>query len=484
MTKHIQENHSTELKRSLTEQLDKTMVAFLNTHEGEILLGVKDNGDIVGLEDIDQKLKRISEIIKDRIAPSAIEFIHPRVEEIRGLFIIRIQVAKGLKQLYYLRKYGQSPEGVFVRKGTTNRSLTHEEIQRRYELDYAPKLSIVDVEANHQKMSFSMLKNYLVERGYHINDESFYTNYSLVNKQGKLNLLASLLCDEANISIKVVRFNGTQKADGIIDRSEFGYQCLLWAMQKAEGYVETLNLGSSTIQDLGPRKDINLFDKESFKQAWYNACLHNQWIDQPSPAIYVYTNHIEIVSNGTLRSDLSIDEFYRGVSKPVNRELSDIFIKLGLIEQSGFGIPRILKIYDKSVFELLDHTLIVSLPFRYEVKRRRKTNKNLVQIFDESQNEPQKIGDLRFDTQNDTQKVRDLRFDTQNDTQKRNLVEEDLTELKKRLLKLLKDDNKLSKFELSQMIRISKATVTRALRQMPNVYWVGSSKGGHWHIEE
>lgn len=54
MTKHIQENHSTELKRFLTKQLDITMVAFLNTHEGEILLGVKDNGEVVGLEDSDK----------------------------------------------------------------------------------------------------------------------------------------------------------------------------------------------------------------------------------------------------------------------------------------------------------------------------------------------------------------------------------------------------------------------------------------------
>ena len=69
--------------------------------------------------------------------------------------------------------------------------------------------------------------------------------------------------------------------------------------------------------------------------------------------------------------------FYAGTSKPVNHRLFNIFITCDFAEQSGHGIPQIVKAYGKEVFSFRDGMLIVTLPFRYEpdyVKARANRN--------------------------------------------------------------------------------------------------------------
>jgi predicted HTH transcriptional regulator len=48
---------------------------------------------------------------------------------------------------------------------------------------------------------------------------------------------------------------------------------------------------------------------------------------------------------------------------PRNRELMRVFRDVGLVEQLGSGMGRILNAYDKSVFEFKGDFLIVTFPF-------------------------------------------------------------------------------------------------------------------------
>ena len=48
---------------------------------------------------------------------------------------------------------------------------------------------------------------------------------------------------------------------------------------------------------------------------------------------------------------------------PRNRELMRVFRDVGLVEQLGSGMGRILNAYDRSIFKFAGDFLIVSLPF-------------------------------------------------------------------------------------------------------------------------
>ncbi|MBR2836081.1 MAG: hypothetical protein IKE43_10310 [Coriobacteriales bacterium] len=98
----------------------------------------------------------------------------------------------------------------------------------------------------------------------------------------------------------------------------------------------------------------------------YNACVHNTWIEKVPPSVYIYDDRIEVVSYGGLPYGLSEEGFYAGTSKPVNNRLFNIFITCDFSEQSGHGIPQIVKMYGREVFSFRDGLLIVTLPFGYE----------------------------------------------------------------------------------------------------------------------
>ena len=76
-----------------------------------------------------------------------------------------------------------------------------------------------------------------------------------------------------------------------------------------------------------------------------------------------FSNRIEIISTGGLPQDFTKEEFFRGISRPVNAKLQKIFGQLGFVEQTGHGIPLILNHYGRQAFEFMDNFLNVTLPF-------------------------------------------------------------------------------------------------------------------------
>lgn len=213
----FQETEKIELKRKLTDGLQKEIVAFLNTFNGIIYVGVNDDGTVLGVTNLDEAQKRIADVITTQILPNPQNYIELGSKFINGKNVVEIKVKKG-DSLYYVKKYGRSANGCFVRIGTTCRSMTEEEISKAYVKSLKiEKESIVDIENYNQQLSFSMLKNYYLAKGFHVNEKNFDTIYNLKNRSGKYNLLAGLLADENDVSIQVVRFAGNDRGE-LIER--------------------------------------------------------------------------------------------------------------------------------------------------------------------------------------------------------------------------------------------------------------------------
>ena len=57
------EGLTTEFKLAYTEDIKKTVIAFANTAGGEILIGVADDGTVVGVDDADAAMLRVANAI-------------------------------------------------------------------------------------------------------------------------------------------------------------------------------------------------------------------------------------------------------------------------------------------------------------------------------------------------------------------------------------------------------------------------------------
>ncbi|MBP5584259.1 MAG: putative DNA binding domain-containing protein [Bacteroidales bacterium] len=365
------ETERTELKQRFTDAIPKEIVAFLNTDGGAVYIGVNDDGSVCGVENLDDSLKKIADIIENQILPDPRSFIELGTIFIEQKHIIEIKIQKG-EGLYYIKKYGRSAQGCFLRVGSTSRAMTEAQINQVHNKYLDSQVKITEIESGIKNPTFQYLKLLLTEKGYTINEKTFAENFHLLTHDGKYNKMAELLADKNEVSIKVVRFKGREKADGIAVRNEYGEKCLVVAMKQAYDYCSDVINETHTSFTKGVRNDMPLFDNVAFREVWLNACLHNNWADGTPPAIYIYTDRLEIISTGGLPHNLSKEDFYRGVSKPVNEELAKIFIRLDLMEQTGFGIPLVTKRYGKNAFEFLDFFLRVTIPFAFEIENEEK----------------------------------------------------------------------------------------------------------------
>ncbi len=120
-----------------------------------------------------------------------------------------------------------TPRGCHYRVGTKCQEMTPEEIEKRFISTLnIPEPDICEIESYRQDLTFEHLKNYLISKGNHINEETFYSNYKLINKTGKFNKMAEILADKNDIVVNVMTFKGKDKTN-YLKRNEFGYTCLL-----------------------------------------------------------------------------------------------------------------------------------------------------------------------------------------------------------------------------------------------------------------
>lgn len=54
----------------MNKDFAKEVVAFLNTRNGTIYVGVDDEGNITGVDNVDKTMREIRDVIRDQILPS------------------------------------------------------------------------------------------------------------------------------------------------------------------------------------------------------------------------------------------------------------------------------------------------------------------------------------------------------------------------------------------------------------------------------
>ncbi|MCK4956905.1 MAG: transcriptional regulator, partial [Candidatus Cloacimonetes bacterium] len=112
----------------------------------------------------------------------------------------------------------------------------------------------------------------------------------------------------------------------------------------------------------GERKTQRLWSAIALKEAVLNAFVHNDYTTELLPKFEIFTDRIEITSNGGLPGGLNREEFFQGYSVPRNKELMRIYKDLEMVEQLGSGVPRILTFYDKECFLFSDNFLRMTFP--------------------------------------------------------------------------------------------------------------------------
>ena len=361
------ETNRIENKEQLNEDFEQEVIAFLNYKEGGIIyVGINKNGQVVGVENNDLTQLQIKDRIKNNIQPSTLGLFDVTVETIENKEVIKVIISSGTEKPYYLRKKGRTPEGCYIRIGSSKERMTERMIEEMFARRI--KNSLKEIESPRQDLTFRQLKIHYEGNGMILND-NFARNLNLLTDEGKYNYNAYLLADENNISIKLVKYLGTSKME-LIENQEYGYCCLITATQRILDRLTAENTVYAKIEYNG-RKEVEMIDSKALKEAVINAMVHSDYTLTTTPIIELYSDRIEITSGGGLPQGLSQEKFLEGVTAPRNKELIRVFKDVDLIENIGSGVLRILDAYDKSCFKFMEHFLRVSFkykenPFEYE----------------------------------------------------------------------------------------------------------------------
>lgn len=58
-----------------------------------------------------------------------------------------------------------------------------------------------------------------------------------------------------------------------------------------------------------------------------------------------------------------------------------------------------------------------------------------------------------------------------------------LEEIENIIKDMIKEDNKVSRKDIAMILGVSEKTITRYIKEIPNIKYVGKGKNGHWEVD-
>ncbi len=336
----LKENIHTELKRKVTDNLKKEIIAFANTSGGKIYIGIDDDGEVVGIKNVDFELTQITNMIRDSISPDITMFIEYKIIRKNDSDIIEINVATGNKKPYYIRQKGLRSTGVYVRQGMSTVPASEDNIKKM--IKEADGDSYEKNRSTNQDLTFVTLHEEFSKRNILL-EEPQLINIGILTQNNKLPTNLALLLSDQNVhTIKVAYFQGVDKTI-FRDRKEFDGSIL---KQLNEVYDHLMKYNKLKGEIVGlERRDNYDYPEVALREALLNTIVHRDYSFSGSILISILDDRIEFVTIGGLVQGIELEDIYMGISQSRNEKLANIFHRLNLVEAYGTGISKIIKSY-------------------------------------------------------------------------------------------------------------------------------------------
>lgn len=302
------ESNPIEYKLEPNDHLEKEVVAFLNYHDGGVIyIGIDKTGKTVGIDHADAMQLALKDRIKNNVLPSALGLFDVILEQRDGKYIIKIILASGTEKPYYLRKYGMSEKGCFIRIGSASEPMPAHIIENLF--GRRTRNSLTRIRSPRQELSFAQLKIFYEESGYLLNDK-FASNLELLTEDGAWNYSAYLLADQNANSVQVAKYAGTDRVD-LIESKEYGYCCLVKTCKAVLDQLEGQENRHITKITARKRLEHPFWNKVALREAVINAIIHNDYSAELVPKFEVFTDRLEITSAGVLHTQREQEDFFQ-----------------------------------------------------------------------------------------------------------------------------------------------------------------------------
>ncbi len=349
----MRETRTKEFKEMITNTFLKTVSAFSNYDGGEIFFGIDDNGDIKGLPDVKQACLDIENKINDGITPQPDYTLELQNND----RTVKLTVKSGLQKpyLYKSKAYKRNDTATIETDALELSRLILEGKNIRFE----------ELPCEDQELTFNVLCQKLKEC---IQIETFNQDtlktLNLYNSAAGYNNAAGILADKNHFpGIDIMRFG--ENISVIHKRATFDNISILAGYEKVSeifrDYYQYEEIQGTE------RKKAEKIPEAAFREAIANALIHRVWDVESQIRVLMFDDRIEIISPGGLPSGITEDEYLSGkLSVLRNRNLANVFYRLGFVEIFGTGITRIKQLYEEGLnqpdFEVSENAIKIVLP--------------------------------------------------------------------------------------------------------------------------
>jgi ATP-dependent DNA helicase RecG len=334
----LHEGEEAEFKRQWTDQALEDLAAFANTRGGTVFVGVDDDGQVVGVNDPEEEVRRIANTVVSRLglAPSITR------QTLGGHEIIAVRVEPARGVIGHSGRYR-------IRVGSINRDLPPDELARlmleRSGQSWDALHSPVpfDRVAQSQVTRFADLARHRLPEIDATDPERLLRNLGLL-REGRLTNAAVLLFTDRpqevfpHARVRIGVFKGTQ----ILDSHEFGgtvWEQLDGAMERFRRLLKV----ALDVRVTGPgleglrHREVWEYPLEALREAVTNALIHPDYATPGDIQVRLGDDALQIWNPGRLPEGIRLEQL-RAPSHPSvlrNPLVARAFYSAGLIEQWG-----------------------------------------------------------------------------------------------------------------------------------------------------
>lgn len=421
-----------------------SITSILNKHKkGTLYFGVKDNGDVCGLQIGKDTLRKLSRDITGNIKPAIYYEIFERNSS-DGLSFIEVSFS-GENVPY-------SAYGIYYQRfSDEDRKISDIELQKLFEQrskDYSSweednsDETLSNVNEKLLKKVFNQGKDSHRINHEYTNKKSICSKFGLLVKDGKtLNNAGKYLFSNNNpITLKLATF-ATNTKDTFIKLDHYTgniYDCINTAID----YVLKEIDWNITIKGNAVRKEIPEIPEIAIREIVINAFAHGKYDSNTDFEIDVYKNRVCIYSPGFFPFGYKPEDFASNNEKPIvlNPKIVNVLFKTNEIESFGSGFERTFRACDES-----------NCPYEYNT-----TKSGFVFTFFRAHG------------------------------QKNDQESSKMTKSEKIVLDEIKKNNNLTHKQIANNISKSEKTVYRAIKLLKEkglIKRIGDDYNGHWEVQ-
>ncbi|MFO8050209.1 MAG: putative DNA binding domain-containing protein [Thermoplasmatota archaeon] len=439
------EDGEIEFKSSFGAEAVKTLCALSNSKGGKVFIGVRNNGNIVGVDIGPESIQKWINEIKTKTYPSIIPDIEQH--EINGKDVVIIGIKEcPFKPVSFKGRY-------YIRKHNSDHQMDIEEVTElymktiQYSWDSIPSPDCRSFEDLDQEKIDRFIKKVNEIGRFHFDGTPLESLEKIkLIRDSKPTLAADLLFSKGRPihGIHIGRF----KTPTVIIDDIMIHLPLLEAVDEVMWAIKKQISVRFEFTGEPERKEIWEYPLEALREAVINAIVHRDYRNPSDIIIKVFDDHILISNPGKLFGDITLEDLKKDNYRSSLRNvlIAESFYLIKEIEKYGSGMIRIrkeLKEYPEIELELFEMGNFFNVVF----KKREET----------------------------VEKTREK------------TMEKTREKTREKILKLIREDPNITTLSLADSLGITQKGVDwqiKKLKEEGKLKRKGPDKGGHWKVVE